>query len=168
MILLEDHLHHPPKRCNDCIGKHFLTIEALLEEAIALDVDGELADQILDLPEEVRELQREWLNDERTEHEIAQSIRVMRKELIGMCFDAAFTENRLLAAFAQALTEDRAEARLTVGDRVIVQSKASGSVRWRGLLSSADLYSGLLFVKDRFGHLRAVDLAEFTVGRHEG
>ena len=35
--LLEDHLNNERKRCQDCIRKHFLTIEALLEEAISLD-----------------------------------------------------------------------------------------------------------------------------------
>jgi hypothetical protein len=37
MILLEDHLFHPERRCKDCCCKHLLTIEAFLEEAITLD-----------------------------------------------------------------------------------------------------------------------------------
>lgn len=37
LILLEDHLFHESKRCWDCIKKHALTIEGLLEEAITLD-----------------------------------------------------------------------------------------------------------------------------------
>jgi hypothetical protein len=37
MILLEDHLFHYGKRCQDCILKHCLTIEGLLEEGITLD-----------------------------------------------------------------------------------------------------------------------------------
>lgn len=36
MVLLEDHLLHPRKRCMDCIRKHLLTIEALAEEAATL------------------------------------------------------------------------------------------------------------------------------------
>ena len=34
--LLERHLNEPQQRCKDCINKHFLTIEALAEEAISL------------------------------------------------------------------------------------------------------------------------------------
>lgn len=37
MILLEDHLFHYGKRCQDCILKHCLTIEGFLEEGITLD-----------------------------------------------------------------------------------------------------------------------------------
>lgn len=40
MIMLEDHLLHPSKRCPDCIHKHFLAIEAFLEESVSLDTDG--------------------------------------------------------------------------------------------------------------------------------
>ena len=38
MILLEDHLFHSGKQCEDCIKKHCLTIEALLEEGVTLDL----------------------------------------------------------------------------------------------------------------------------------
>lgn len=37
MCLLEDHLLQPRKRCIDCVTKHFLTLEALFEEAASLD-----------------------------------------------------------------------------------------------------------------------------------
>lgn len=40
MILLEDHLFHMGKRCQDCILKHCLTIEGFLEEGITLDIKG--------------------------------------------------------------------------------------------------------------------------------
>lgn len=36
LTLLEDHLCQPEKRCKDCINKHFLTTEALAEEAVSL------------------------------------------------------------------------------------------------------------------------------------
>jgi len=39
ILLLEDHLMHPRKRCMDCIRKHLLTIEALAEEAVTLSTD---------------------------------------------------------------------------------------------------------------------------------
>lgn len=41
MILLEDHLFQTGRRCDDCINKHRLTLEAFLEEAITLDVNNE-------------------------------------------------------------------------------------------------------------------------------
>ena len=37
LVLLEDHLAHPNKRCPDCIHKHRLTAEAFAEEALTLD-----------------------------------------------------------------------------------------------------------------------------------
>lgn len=37
MVLLEDHLFHEGKRCQDCILKHCLIIEGFLEEGITLD-----------------------------------------------------------------------------------------------------------------------------------
>lgn len=37
MILLEDHLFHPDRQCQDCIQKHILTIEGFLEEGKTLD-----------------------------------------------------------------------------------------------------------------------------------
>ena len=40
MILLEDHLFHMGKRCQDCILKHCLTIEGFLEEGVTLDTKG--------------------------------------------------------------------------------------------------------------------------------
>lgn len=40
MILLEDHLFHMGKRCQDCILKHCLTIEGFLEEGVTLDIKG--------------------------------------------------------------------------------------------------------------------------------
>jgi hypothetical protein len=36
LVLLEDHLAHPNKRCSDCIHKHQLAAEAFAEEACTL------------------------------------------------------------------------------------------------------------------------------------
>lgn len=41
LILLEDHLFHKEKRCKDCILKHCLMIEGLLDEGITLDKNRE-------------------------------------------------------------------------------------------------------------------------------
>lgn len=37
LLLLEDHLAHEDRRCDDCINKHLMTAEALAEEAVTLD-----------------------------------------------------------------------------------------------------------------------------------
>ena len=44
MVLLEDHLFHPEKRCGSCIIKHLLKIEALFEEAVSMDEEGTYAE----------------------------------------------------------------------------------------------------------------------------
>lgn len=93
MSLLEDHLNNVRKRCADCICKHFLTIEALFEEAISLDKDLQY-DEILDgKAQEIRDLQGAWFDCRETETEhkdylmIAQALRVMRKDFAPICFD---------------------------------------------------------------------------------
>lgn len=84
--LLEDHLSHPPKRCPDCIRKHFLTIEAFLEEAVTLDKSGEMTEMLQASAAYVRTLQALWLDD-RDMNEIAQLLRQMRKKITGDVFD---------------------------------------------------------------------------------
>ena len=85
IVLLEDHLNHPEKRCSDCISKHFLTIEALIEEAVSLDAEGEHED-LLGLPAFCRHLQQRWLDGE-AERGIAQELRQIRKVYISESFD---------------------------------------------------------------------------------
>lgn len=84
--LLEDHLNNPRKQCPDCIRKHFLTIEALFEEAISLDENQEYGQYLDGKAELCRLLQEEWMDGEAPKN-IAQSIRGMRKDFSGMCFD---------------------------------------------------------------------------------
>lgn len=86
--LLEDHLNQPRKRCPDCIRKHFLTLEALFEEAVSLSSD--------DPPwagwaERVRGWAGEWAAG-RDPFEVAQELRKMRKELTPMCFETGLRE----------------------------------------------------------------------------
>lgn len=93
MSLLEDHLNNPRKRCPDCIRKHFLTIEALFEEAVSLDKELEYSDVLDGKAQEVRDLQGEWLDcrEGKKSNEghkmIAQALRVMRKDFAPLCFD---------------------------------------------------------------------------------
>lgn len=98
MALLEDHLNNERKRCHDCIRKHFLTIEALLEEALSLDNKGKWTDLIQDKPEMVRNCQERWIDGD-DEREIAQDLREVRKEFAPLCFDLReMTEESRLAS----------------------------------------------------------------------
>lgn len=87
-ILLEDHLFQTGKRCEDCICKHFLTIEALAEEALTLDKDKKYKDYLQDLPDRIRKIQSDYINleDKNDVHEIAQQLRVIRKEMMTKSF----------------------------------------------------------------------------------
>jgi hypothetical protein len=102
VALLEDHLNQPRKRCPDCIRKHFLTIEALFEEAISLDKKFEYDDYLDGKAEMCRLLQEEWL-DGGDMQDMAQRLRMMRKEFAPLCFDtrkmasASFVASRYLA-----------------------------------------------------------------------
>ena len=90
MALLEDHLNQPRKRCPDCIRKHFLTIEALFEEAVSLD-DSRRYSQILDgQAEKIRVLQSAWVSGI-PEEKISQALRAMRKSLTPVCFEVGIT-----------------------------------------------------------------------------
>lgn len=85
-ILLEDHLNSKGKDCKDCIRKHFLTIEALCEEAIGLDKEGKYPD-IRDLPEKIRMIIKRFIS-KKNKFEIAQELRTIRKKYMNRYFDA--------------------------------------------------------------------------------
>lgn len=89
MALLEDHLNHPRKRCPDCIRKHFLTIEALFEEAISLDKEFKYNDILDGKAQYMRDLEEEWLDNDSHESylQLAQSLREVRKDFSPLCFD---------------------------------------------------------------------------------
>lgn len=88
LLLLEDHLFHEGKRCQDCIRKHMLTIEALLEEAITLDKGGLMRSEIDQYLSDFRNTMRPFavkLQDKSATptdyHVCAQQLRVIRKPL---------------------------------------------------------------------------------------
>ena len=89
MSLLEDHLNNVRKRCPDCIRKHFLTIEALFEEAISLDREQEYMEVLEGKAQDIRDLQGQWIDNDSNENylNIAQSLRSLRKDFAPMCFD---------------------------------------------------------------------------------
>ena len=85
MILLEEHLSVPAKRCPDCIGKHLLAIEALADEAACLDKEGDLGR----LPGELGALSRKAQGDLLSGADpckVAQDIRAVRKKLLKKVF----------------------------------------------------------------------------------
>jgi len=88
MILLEDHLFHQGKRCQDCILKHCLTIEGFLEEGVTLDKTREYSGILNDSLARFREVFRDLANKIKTRSlqdedccQFAQRIRVIRKPL---------------------------------------------------------------------------------------
>ena len=91
ILLLEDHLNNVRKRCPDCICKHFMTIEALVEEAISLDVQGEYWHVLDGLAQRVRDLQSSWFRASESPNGnslillIAQGLRMMRKDIAPLC-----------------------------------------------------------------------------------
>lgn len=87
-ILLEDHLSHNEKRCFDCCVKHFLTIEALAEEALTL---GPCPPKVKDLPTRVRHLQSQWHRDpDNNAPAVSQELRKIRKDFQLDAFDVVF------------------------------------------------------------------------------
>lgn len=86
LALLEDHLNNPRKRCEDCIRKHFLTIEALFEEAVSLDNKGKWVHLTDGKADALRTLQEKWI-DGAPETGLAQELRKVRKGLSSECFD---------------------------------------------------------------------------------
>jgi hypothetical protein len=90
MILLEDHLFQPGRRCDDCINKHRLALEAFLEEAITLDKTGEYQKIINSTLVQFRQIMKEWVdkvrrnpvgNVEEVYFNTAQKLRTLRKPL---------------------------------------------------------------------------------------
>lgn len=93
-ILLEDHLCHDEKRCYDCCVKHFLTIEALAEEAITLDQTSSHSQKLQQLPSRVRDLQSKWHKDpDKNAPLVSQELRKIRKDFQLDAFDVVFYNN---------------------------------------------------------------------------
>lgn len=90
LILLEDHLFQKEKRCHDCICKHFLTIEALAEEAITLDKYHKYP-ELNDIPTKVRTITKKYINNHKDtqQHAItAQELRELRKSIMQKSFNS--------------------------------------------------------------------------------
>lgn len=84
ILLLEKHLFDPKERCTDCIRKHFLTIEGLIEEAVTLD-RGKAYHFIHTMPPKIRRLEKAYV-DGIAPDKVAQGLRVVRKQLVEHSF----------------------------------------------------------------------------------
>lgn len=98
LILLEDHLVQPHKRCSDCIRKHFLTAEALAEEATALDKDRVWGNKPAVLASLIRKWSERFLDGEPLEA-LSQQIRALRKGLTPLVFDPRKPEVKVAAFY---------------------------------------------------------------------
>lgn len=85
-ILLEDHLVHPTKRCRDCIAKHFLSICALLSEAVQLSCGNSKKYPLLDESIDFYNYEYDdWFKHQDNDEDIiriAGEIRDMRKKIV--------------------------------------------------------------------------------------
>ena len=85
LVLLERHFLCGGEYCPDCITKHFLTAEALTQEAGTLTGAQEWAPTIASLAEYVGELERGWLAG-RAPDLLGQRCRALRKALAPRVF----------------------------------------------------------------------------------
>jgi hypothetical protein len=90
MILLEDHLNNPEKRCKQCIIKHMLNIEALAEEGISLvkNDDKICENDCIAVATTIKQDEKDFA-DGKDYHLIAQNIRESRKDLMQKYFQLA-------------------------------------------------------------------------------
>jgi len=81
LLLVEDHLMHQSRNCEECLTKHLLTVEALSEEAQTLDTTGEYSDLLDTVTEFSRGVQDSLLKKDATPQELGQLVREARKTL---------------------------------------------------------------------------------------
>lgn len=94
LVLLEDHLSHPYKMCMDCVRKHLITVEALAEEASAMDKTGETSE----FGEELAELARRWMEeitDGANPKTISTEMRELRKRMMPLVHDPRGTVSKV-------------------------------------------------------------------------
>lgn len=86
MLLLEDHLVDNEKFCEDCIRKHLLMIEALAEESLTMEPDGDWYTS----SQNIAKLSRKWMKQfhGRTSNStIEKEIRKIRKKIVKDVYD---------------------------------------------------------------------------------
>lgn len=78
LILLEDHLNNPKKQCNDCICKHFLSIEALAEEGAGINGTIDDKNKCNELAQIIRSCSKKYLQGTDSK-EISEDLRQNKK-----------------------------------------------------------------------------------------
>jgi len=106
MVLLEDHLAHPTKRCPDCIRKHLLTIEGYAEEALSLDRRGAYRTLAAGLAEAARHWM-EALESGGGHEAVGQQVRFLRKRLVPKVCDPREEARRLASTYLAGVLECR-------------------------------------------------------------
>lgn len=79
-LLLEDHLATPELFCRECIGKHWLAVEAYLSETVSLDKSRRFSD-LVDLVDWSINRRRAFENGELDTLGAAQVVRDIRKTI---------------------------------------------------------------------------------------
>lgn len=89
LLLLEDHIAFPAKQCPDCVRKHLLFTEALLEEAVTLDKVGMHAAFVKPIVVEFKRLSMMFASYRFSRSiEMQQGFRAIRKKLQNYAFDS--------------------------------------------------------------------------------
>ncbi|VBB18506.1 hypothetical protein YASMINEVIRUS_969 [Yasminevirus sp. GU-2018] len=89
-LLLEDHLNNTKKRCFDCIRKHFLIVDGLLEEAVSLEKDNKTRDYYRGLYLDWVKIEKQYAKSPTASDNmdnVSKLIRVFRKPLVETYFD---------------------------------------------------------------------------------
>jgi hypothetical protein len=162
LVLLEDHIVHPPKHCPDCIRKHLLTAEALAEEACTLDPSAETQAVFGSAAREVRDVARAFLGKE-DRGRLQQRVRKLRKKLSKVGFKSVLKTEQPTAAAAVGSASDGANPYpLVEGGQVIVWVDG----RWRPatlLRYDPTIGGGVATVGRASGPLASVSVTRGTV-----
>jgi hypothetical protein len=89
-LLLERHLFHRSQFCEDCVTKHLLTMEALLEEAVTLDTTGKMCDVLQALIQRIWLLQVMYVQGVGDSASLGQAVRRWRKRVAIRCLMPKF------------------------------------------------------------------------------
>lgn len=87
ILLLEDHLLDPDRRCYDCIMKHSMIIEGFLEEAITIDKSQKYVNLLKPLPKKMRKVQSMIIVGREKYFDIVKELRKIRKPLMKIAFE---------------------------------------------------------------------------------
>jgi hypothetical protein len=87
ILLLEDHLLDPDRRCYDCIMKHSMIIEGFLEEAVTIDKKQKYIKLLKPLPKKMRNIQAMIVIGREKYADIAKELRKIRKPLMKIAFE---------------------------------------------------------------------------------